>query len=391
MFLRRAHLTGDTAAEALRLHDLPMPCSKYRSTGWCSWRGFGGAGDRCLVWRGDLEHRSVGGRCRLPPVMVAGSCRRALVCSPLVTDGGTGRGEGRVASELRGPVCLGRGVIVGAGQAAPEGWGECRRVLLERASGAELRAAWAGREPLVIEIADGDNLPDPNWTMSARWWELDPKFNVGSETLRFLAESNSVDARDPTSPRFAPLEQAVRLGARRLPPGGPRDAVLPSGRLTWCDGGPLALWPRLPPKTYEPTNKRATGDRWGWCPQRTSLSKNRLAGQLPSVSGELEEFDCRVRQRPGGGQADAGVIGTARHQTHPDLVEDVCYVVQPLVDFFDLVILVHGPTLPTDSPPPRPVLPPRSSPSAVPSSGAAINPEGSVSRSPLRLGCACTP
>ena len=102
-----------------------------------------------------------------------------------------------------------------------------------------MRAAWAGREPLVIEIADGDDLPDPDWTRSARWWELDPKFNVGSETLRFLAESNSVDARDPTSPRFAPLERAVRLGARRLPPGGLGDAVSPSGQIIWCDGGPL--------------------------------------------------------------------------------------------------------------------------------------------------------
>ena len=76
--------------------------------------------------------------------------------------------------------------------------------------------------------------------MSARWWELDPKLNAGSETLRFLAESNAVDARDPTSPRFAPLERAIRLGARRVPPGGLGDAVSPSGQIIWCDGGPLA-------------------------------------------------------------------------------------------------------------------------------------------------------
>ena len=111
------------------------------------------------------------------------------------------------------------------------------------AAGPELRAAWAAREPLIIEIADGEGLPDPDWTRSEPWWELDPKLTDGAETLRFLAESNSVDARDPQNPRFAPLELAVRLGARRSPPGGPADAADRSGRPIWCDGGPLAPLP----------------------------------------------------------------------------------------------------------------------------------------------------
>ncbi len=130
--------------------------------------------------------------------------------------------------------------MVRAGQPTPDGWEGCRRVQLEMSSGPQLRDAWAAREPLVIEVADGGGLPDSNWTRSLRWWELDPKFNVGDESLRFLAESNAVDARDTAGARFAPLDRAVRLGARRSPPGDPGDAVSPSGQPIWCDGGPLA-------------------------------------------------------------------------------------------------------------------------------------------------------
>ena len=143
-------------------------------------------------------------------------------------------------TDLRGPACLGRSVIVWSGQPAPEGWEGCPRVRFELQSGPRLRAAWAAREPLIIEMADGDDFPDDGWSETARWWDMDPKFNVAEESLRFLAESNSVDARDPANPRFAPLEQAVRLGAHPSPPGGPGDAVSPSGQPIWCDGGPLA-------------------------------------------------------------------------------------------------------------------------------------------------------
>ena len=137
---------------------------------------------------------------------------------------------------------MGRSVIVWSGRPAPEGWEECRRVPLEPSYGRELRAGWAGREPLVIEVADGEDLPDDGWSRSRRWWELDPRFTEREETLRFLAVSNSVDARDPDNPRFAPLEQAVRLGARLSPPGELGDAISPSGQPIWCDGGPLAAF-----------------------------------------------------------------------------------------------------------------------------------------------------
>ena len=156
-----------------------------------------------------------------------------------MTSSGTGGTGHQSVLGLRGPVCLGRSVIVWSGQPAPVGWEECRRVLLEPSCGRELRAGWAGREPLVIEVADGEDLPDDGWSRSRRWWELDPTFTERDETLRFLAVSNSVDARDPDNPRFAPLEQAMRLGARLSPPGEQGDAISPSGQPIWCDGGPL--------------------------------------------------------------------------------------------------------------------------------------------------------
>ncbi len=111
---------------------------------------------------------------------------------------------------------------------------------LEMSSGPKLRDAWAAREPFVIEVAEGGGLPDSDWSRNLRWWELDAKFNIGGESLRFLAESNAVDARNAADPRFAPLVQAVHLGARRSPPENPGDAVSPSGWPIWCDGGPLA-------------------------------------------------------------------------------------------------------------------------------------------------------
>ena len=176
---------------------------------------------------------------------------------------------------MQGPACLGRSVIVSAGRPAPAGWEECRRVQLEKAAGPQLRASWAAREPLIIEMPADGGLPDPGWSMTVPWWELDPKFSVGAETLRFLAESNSVDATDPENPRFAPLERAVRLGARRSPPGGPGDALERSGRPIWCDGGPLAPFP--------PEDLQAGPQEGGEGPVGVVPAANLAAGSLVPI------------------------------------------------------------------------------------------------------------
>ena len=190
--------------------------------------------------------------------------------------------------DLRGPACLGRSVIVWSDQAAPEGWEQCRRVLLEMPAGPQLRTAWTGREPLVIEIAEGGDLPDDGWSNTRRWWELDPKFSDGEESLRFLAASNSVDARDPANPRFAPLEQALHLGARRSPPGQPGDAVSPGGQRIWCDGGPLA--------PFAADDLLAGQNLDGWGPVGVVPAVNLALGSLAAVFRSEPEAELAADQ-----------------------------------------------------------------------------------------------
>ncbi|MDE0613419.1 MAG: ATP-dependent helicase [bacterium] len=211
--------------------------------------------------------------------------------------------------DLRGPACLGRSVVVWEGQPAPEGWEGCPRVRLETPSGRRLRAAWADREPLVIEIADGEDLPDDSWSKTARWWELEPDFMVPAESLRFLAESNSVDARDPANPRFAPLERAVRLGARRSAPGEPGDAVSRSGQPLWCDGGPLAPFPAEDLRTGLDRDSDA---RVGVVPA-ANLAANSLAPIFPSApAAELAADQLAAVAHTGGGARIVAPAGSGK-------------------------------------------------------------------------------
>ena len=232
-----------------------------------------------------------------------------MICSSPVTSSGTDRVGQQSAFGLRGPACLGRSVIVWSGQPAPEGWEGCRRVLLEMSAGPQMRSAWAEREPLVVEIAEGDDLPDDGWSRKRRWWELDPKFNVGEESLRFLAVSNSVDARDPDNPRFAPLEQAMRLGARLPPPGGPGDAVSPSGQRIWCDGGPLA------PFAAEDLLAGQNQDDWG--PVRVVPAANLAVGSLAPIfpaepKAELAADQLAAVAHVGGGARIVAPAGSGK-------------------------------------------------------------------------------
>ncbi len=58
-----------------------------------------------------------------------------------------------------GPAALGRGVVVGAGQAAPDGWSDAPRVVVDDAALADpgplvraLHTAWLDRTPVVVEL-----------------------------------------------------------------------------------------------------------------------------------------------------------------------------------------------------------------------------------------------
>ena len=144
---------------------------------------------------------------------------------------------------MRGPTCLGRSVLVGLGQEAPEQWRDCRRLTVRTGEfdpqvGRELRRAWVERTPLVIEL-DGE-LPPADPVMHAQWWDLKPGLTMPAEVLRHLLVSNTVDCRDPEQPRFESSERALALGARLAAVGDSGDVMTDAGPA-WCDGGPFTV------------------------------------------------------------------------------------------------------------------------------------------------------
>ena len=145
---------------------------------------------------------------------------------------------------MRGPLELGRSVLVGVGQATPEGWAGCSRVAVrsdrfDPEVGRELRRAWMERTPVVIEL-EGE-LPEAEPVLDARWWELKPGLTMPAEVVRHLLTANTVDWRDAERPRFEPLEWALALGARQAVADEPGDVVTEAGPV-WCDGGPFDVF-----------------------------------------------------------------------------------------------------------------------------------------------------
>ncbi|MYJ34621.1 MAG: hypothetical protein F4071_01595, partial [Acidimicrobiaceae bacterium] len=107
---------------------------------------------------------------------------------------------------------------------------------LDASVGRRLRAAWHGRERLVIEL-DGP-LPGARPALEKPWWELGPGLTLPDEVWHHLLTANAVDARDPDRLRFAPRDRALEAGARPMPGDKPGDVAIEAGSM-WCDGGPL--------------------------------------------------------------------------------------------------------------------------------------------------------
>ncbi len=135
-----------------------------------------------------------------------------------------------------GPAVLGRNLVVGPDQAAPEAWRDAPRIVVTDSSTvpAELQRRWYDRLPTVIELAA--SLPAPAPAERRPVWALEPTLLVERDQLEHLIWSNSIDGRDPAHLTFRWLDAALAAGARA---GGPADVVLPDGRPAWCDGGPL--------------------------------------------------------------------------------------------------------------------------------------------------------
>ncbi|MBI2704011.1 MAG: ATP-dependent DNA helicase UvrD2 [Actinobacteria bacterium] len=147
---------------------------------------------------------------------------------------------------LKGPAALGRSLLIEPGGAVPPPWSACDRVVVPVADRGSLlesvRRAFNAREPTVYEIEPGESeIHDAGGAVGrGAVWQVPVSFEFGAETLEQLMRSNAVDARDPANPVFAPLRQAMALGAEPATAGA-GDIVLPDGRHAFCDGGPLGL------------------------------------------------------------------------------------------------------------------------------------------------------
>ncbi len=96
------------------------------------------------------------------------------------------------------------------------------------------------RTPVVFHVAV--SAPQPQAGIELRPpFQLSPGFRFTEDLALHLVWSNAVDGRHPARPRFAPVEQALALGARRGADSR-TEVVLPDGTRAICDGGPVHFW-----------------------------------------------------------------------------------------------------------------------------------------------------
>ncbi len=199
----------------------------------------------------------------------------------------------------RADAALGRGVVVGRGQAAPDGWARAPRVTIDDVTLArpetaldELQRCWGERCPVVVELSvDAASLREPEIDRRPPH-QLSPTFELQRERLAFLSSANNYDGRggrggqDGQGAPLAwwPAWKAVRLGARASSADQPGDVVLADGTEVWCDGGPRGPIP--------------------WDGASASLRRPILHRVT------LEDDSLRVDRAPGDANADAGPVPT---------------------------------------------------------------------------------
>ncbi len=144
-----------------------------------------------------------------------------------------------------GPAALGRGVVITEGGAIPAPWITAPVVTVDdealkrpAAVVGKLHAAWAAREPVVVELAvDPGRFRAPT-SITDDPWRLAPDFEPWFDRLHFLVWANTYDARTGEVIWWWG-RKAARLGAADTP-DGPADLTLPDGSPAWVDGGPRA-------------------------------------------------------------------------------------------------------------------------------------------------------
>ena len=145
----------------------------------------------------------------------------------------------------RGPVALGRHVIVAPGQPVPPDWSNADRVVIDAesladpsATTAALRTDAFSATARVIELAvDFESAPESIDDRHPH--ELGPGHAFPLDELYHLVWENSIDARDLQAPRWEVIDRAVELGAAVVAAGSPGDIVTPDGTAVWVDAGPV--------------------------------------------------------------------------------------------------------------------------------------------------------
>jgi DNA helicase-2/ATP-dependent DNA helicase PcrA len=142
---------------------------------------------------------------------------------------------------------LGRNIIIGPGQPAPDGWAAAPRLCIgsvevgnPMAMIAELRHLADGRTPCVFEVDETSAAAlAAAQTNSSPLEQLGPRFTFELSDLHHLLWSNSIDARQADHASWPPALAAIAVGASPVMETGAGDITLPDGTVVWLDGGPI--------------------------------------------------------------------------------------------------------------------------------------------------------
>ncbi len=146
----------------------------------------------------------------------------------------------------RGPVALGRNVLVAPGQAAPVEWADAPRLVVHLGDVDLLPALFAAAQARVGQVFEVSAQASPEGiepgSTTAAPHTLGPRFTFADDTVRHLLLANSVDARHQL--RWPLLAQALAAGAHPVADGR-GDVELPGGERAWLDGGPPRHTPAI--------------------------------------------------------------------------------------------------------------------------------------------------
>src|SRR5262245_1931409 len=99
---------------------------------------------------------------------------------------------------MAGPDALGRAVVVGRGEPAPEPWRDAERLVVDDATVADPTAAvewfqarWSSRRRYVVELAVPMAATKAPTVDTRPAWELGADFELGLERLHHLIWSNA--------------------------------------------------------------------------------------------------------------------------------------------------------------------------------------------------------